>query len=182
MTNVVDFLAYAGRAAQKAAAPKPGVEKSQADPALKSLYRQPEMYRETTPGAGSLPAISANGRRESVLALLTFQLPDSYIVGDDGRDYVEDLELHEQCRDFFDLFGFDLAKYKHADNIRDVWLTLSSFYVFFVRIAIEEPPHFEVMSAGYSDDWRRYIRAVAAGDAEIAKQLSTHVQLGTNGF
>jgi hypothetical protein len=182
MTNSVDFLAFK-RAAGLVPTPS---EEPQPAPVAKPETQSSEW--STVRDDAFPPAVShrdillAKGHDKSVLRLLRFKLSASFVVDEDGRDYLESPASHERCRAFFAMFGFDLDQYARAEDIFELWLTLKDFYVPFVRHAIAEPRHFDVMASGFCDDWHNYIHAVVAGDTATAGRLSSRVRIGTLGF
>lgn len=182
MTNVVDFLAFKRAAgvvpSQSEQAELSHVATSEAQSPRRSVARDDSF----PPAVSDLDIIGAKGRGKSVLKLLRFHLDTAFVVDEDGRDYLESPESHKQCRAFFELFGFDLNEYGRAEDIYELWFTLSSFYVPYVRHAIVKPPYFDVMASGFCDDWHTYIHAVVAGDKATASRLSGRVRIGTLGF
>ena len=169
MTNVVDFAAHRALKQQEAGA-QPVVSEPVAP-----------ICPGRTPGRAVVmsPAHTPNLPQEQFFELLDYQFSNNVIGDDNGRDFLYDPEEHEQARTFFAAFGFDIDGFVKAEDMLALWLTLSEFYVYFVKLSVTEPEFFDVMSAGQSEFWRTYVRAVGRQDSLVAAHYTHVVKLGS---
>jgi len=181
MGDVIDLLAFRraqGKPLQAQAVPELVAEAktpvAKPKPGAEPHARGGRLHRTTRRGRGRHvpPVRLTEPQKAAFVELLGFQMSTNIVVDDYDRDYLADPAEHERARAFFRAFGFNIDAIENAEAMWELWSELDGEYVYFVRMVLDNPNSFCMMTLGEPAPWFDYIVAVASQDLDEAQRLS----------